>query len=244
MSIDAIHTSPEGSGSMISSESVNVIAGVGIENDRYAKAVGSYSCLKASTLQPGQREPGRQVTMISADDLDAAVQRGGIPLSDYGGLRRNIVVRGMAQKPLIGVIGSAVQLGETVIIFCHRHCVPCMYNERKNAIPGLLEAIWDEAGVSCEVLVGGTIEVGDEVKVLSKEELADKYEGGSVQVDVGHQPPGFFVKPSKRSADMVKGGLSGKKELHAILLADDPVGVDRLEKSYNSVGLTFWPKSK
>ena len=39
-----------------------------------------------------------------------------------------------------------------------------------------------DTGVSCEVLVGGTIEVGDEVKVLSKEELADKYEGSSVQV--------------------------------------------------------------
>jgi hypothetical protein len=40
--------------------------------------------------------------MISADDLDATVQRSGIPLSEYGGFRRNIVVRGMAQKPLIG----------------------------------------------------------------------------------------------------------------------------------------------
>jgi MOSC domain-containing protein YiiM len=39
----------------------------------------------------------------------------------------------------------------------------------KNVIPGLMEAIWDEAGVSCEVLVGGTIEVGDEVKVLSSQ---------------------------------------------------------------------------
>jgi hypothetical protein len=102
MSIFAINTSPEASGPMISSTAVNLIADVGIENDRYAKMVGTYSCLKASTLQPGQREPGRQVTMISADDLDAAVQRSGIPLSDYGGFRRNIVVRGMAQKPLIG----------------------------------------------------------------------------------------------------------------------------------------------
>ena len=196
------------------------------------------------SLQPGQREPGRQVTLISADDLDAAVQRSGIPLSDYGDLRRNIVVRGMAQTPLIGAIGSAFQLGESAIIFCHRHCVPCMYNERKNSIPGLMEAIWDEAGVSCEVLVGGTIEVGDEVKVLSKEEAADRYEGGSIQVDAGRQPPGLFARPSKRSTDTVKLGLSRKKELHSKLLADDPIGVERLEKSYNSVGLTFWPKAK
>jgi MOSC domain-containing protein YiiM len=105
---------------MISSESVNIIADVGIENDRYAKTVGSYSCVKAS-IYLATRPKGARPTIfivISADELDAAVQRSGIPLSDYGGLRRNIVVRGMAQKPLIGAIGSAVQLGETVIIIC------------------------------------------------------------------------------------------------------------------------------
>jgi hypothetical protein len=78
----------------------------------------------------------------------------------------------------------------------------------------------------------------------AKEELADKYDGSDVQVDVGHQAPGFFVRPSIRTTDMVKGGLSGKKQLHAKLLADDPIGVERLEKSYKSVGLVFWPKSK
>lgn len=242
MSVESIHTSPEASGNMVSSSSVKLIAGVGIENDRYASKIGSYSVLKASTLHPGQAEPGRQVTLISADDLDAAVQRSGISLPNYGSLRRNIVVRGLPQPLAANMVGSAIQLGNSAIVFCHRHCVPCMYNERKNAIPGLVESLWEEAGVSCEVLVGGIINVGDEAQVLTETELHDKV--GIVKRDAGHQPTGFFLRPTKRSASMVKDGLAGKKALYTELMEKDPSGVERLERSYNSVGLKFWPQAK
>lgn len=242
MSVEAIYTSPEASGTMVSASSANLIAGVGIENDRYARKHGTYSVLKASTLCPGQAEPGRQVTLISADDLDDAVKRNDTSLPNYGSLRRNIVVRGLPQPLADKSVGSAIQLGSSAIVFCHRHCVPCMYNERKNAIPGLVEAIWDEAGVSCEVIVGGMVNVGDEAKVLTATQLQDKV--GTVQKDVGHQPPGFFIRPKERSASVVKDTLAEKKELYAELMREDASGVERLERSYNSVGLKFWPQTK
>jgi hypothetical protein len=116
-----------------------------------------------------------------------------------------------------------------------------MYNERKNNIPGLMEAIWDEGGISCEILVGGRIRPGDLARVLSSEEVEERF--GNLIVDGGEHAHGFYVRPSKRTTDMVKLGLAGKKDSYKVLMDDDPEGVERLEKSYDTVGLKFWPQS-
>jgi len=245
MSIESIHTTTEGSRSMISQDTATLIAGVGIENDRYATNRGTYSVLKASKNHSGQAEPGRQVTLISADELDRAVERTGIPLerNNYGSLRRNIVLRGLPINSLLDAIGSAVTLGDKAIVFVHRHCVPCIYNEKKNGIGGLRDAIWDEAGVSCEVFVGGVIRVGDPVTVLSKEQLETLPGGGAVTVDSGLQPPGFFIRPKERTAAMIKEGIERQKKLYEELVEVDPEGVERANRSYGSVGLVFFPCS-
>ena len=250
MSIESIHTTPKACGPMIAQTEAKLLAGVGIENDRYANLNGTYSVLKASQTVPGNREPGRQVTLISADELDAAVQRTGIALEqqNYGSLRRNIVLRGVVNKAggssslLLDTIGSAIRLGsDDAVVFVHRHCVPCMYNEKKNGIKGLQAAIWDEAGVSCEVLVGGTIRVGDSVTVLTNEELKRVLGDRQVELDSGFQPPGFFLPPKERSAAMIKEGLERQKQLYEDLIKADPEGVERADRSYGSVGLSFWP---
>jgi MOSC domain-containing protein YiiM len=126
-------------------------------------------------------------------------------------------------------------LGPTCRVLVHRQSVPCMYNERKNCIPGMMEAIWNEAGVSCEVLTGGPIGVGDTVEIIVDE---------TVQIDDGNQPPGYFVPPSRRTADMVRDAIKSKREDKKKRLEIDPEGVERVEASYGTVGLKFWPRDK
>lgn len=42
-----------------------------------------------------------------------------------------------------------------------------MYNERKNGVNGLMEALWDDAGISCEVVKSGRVRLGDSVRIAA-----------------------------------------------------------------------------
>ena len=116
---------------MVSCDQVTLLAGEGIAGDRYATKLGSYSALKFSSREPGTREPGRQLTIISADGIESALERAGLPptSASFREFRRNVVVRGITGEQLLMAQGSALRLGSGVV-FVHRHCVPCMYNER------------------------------------------------------------------------------------------------------------------
>jgi MOSC domain-containing protein YiiM len=221
---------------MQSVDTGTLMVGKGLDFDRYCTLVGTYSHIRVSKLQTGQREPGRQLTLMSADSVEAALKRNGLPApASLGDLRRNIVVRGLSSEILLAAFGKVVKLGPTCRVLVHRQSVPCMYNERKNCIPGMMEAIWNEAGVSCEVLTGGPIGVGDVVDILENE---------TGQVDDGNQPPGYYVPPSKRTAEMVRDAMKRKREEKEKLLEIDREGVDRVQASYATVGLTFWPRDK
>jgi hypothetical protein len=214
-----------------------LVAGVGLDGDRYARYVGTYSVLRISQSHPGEREPGRQLTLISADSVRERLKEANLSQlpASLGNLRRNLVVTGISAEQLMHGAGQIVQIGKTCQVLIHRHCVPCLYNERKNGIPGLMEAIWKESGVSCEVLTGGMIRVGDAVVVLPMDEQ------GRRPIDPGHQPPGFYIPPSQRTAAMVKAALQEKRLTMAKLAMIDPEGMARVDRAYCSVGLTFWP---
>lgn len=222
-------------------EEGTLLAGRGLEGDRYCEHRGTYSVLRASARRPGEREPGRQITLIGSDDLPAAFARRGLDApANWGDLRRNVVVRGVSADDLLRAVGRVVTLGDDGCrVLVHRHCVPCGYNERRNGVPGMAEAIWREAGVSCEILSGGRLRVGDRVTMPSFDDNDDVYE-----VDGGAQSPGFYLPPSKRSAEMVRAAIKMQRENKKKLTEIDPEGVQRAQDSYASVGLTFWPPDR
>jgi hypothetical protein len=124
-------------------ESVAALAGRGLEGDRYAEGKGTFSA-------PGR---GYQVTLIEADVLDA------VELS-WEDARRNIVTTGISLNALVGHrfrIGSVSCIGR-------RLAEPCAHLE-KLARPGLLRPLVHRGGLRADILVGGTIAVGDDVTV-------------------------------------------------------------------------------
>ena len=233
MSIEGIFLSPSASMPMNSIQQGQLIAGKGLDGDRYSECVGTYSVFRASKLHPGDREPGRQLTLMSADSVEESLDRNQLSRpKSLGDLRRNIIIRGVSAQDLLQAAGHVVKIGQECQVLIHRHTVPCMYNERKNGIPGLMEAIWNESGVSCQVLVGGHIRVGDSVEILSQQE----------EIDDGKQLPGYYVPPSKRTATMVKESLKQRKLNMQKFAEIDPEGVGRASAAYETVGLTFWAK--
>ena len=236
MSIEGIFLSPASSKPMQSIQQGQLIAGKGLDGDRYCNSVGTYSLFRSSRLCMGEPEPGRQLTLISADSVEAAFDRNQLPrLASWGDLRRNIVLRGVSAQELLDAKGCVIQLGPVCRVLVHRPTVPCMYNERKNGVPGMMESIWNEAGISCQVLVGGPIQQGDSVEILMHQQH---------EIDDGYQPPGYYIPPSKRTAAMVKEALAISRENFKSFSKTDPEGVERARAAYETVGLTFWPREK
>ena len=69
-------------------ETARLIAGTGLEGDRYALGTGFYS----------DGQPGRELTLIEAEDLERMERETGVQLAQDE-CRRNIVTRGIALAP-------------------------------------------------------------------------------------------------------------------------------------------------
>ena len=241
--IVGLYTAKESGAPMRSHRKVQLVEGLGIAGDRYAHLTGSYSAFRRSLREPGAREPGRQLTIVSADGIDAALKAAGLegalaPRRSYGDFRRNVVVRGLSAEELMAFQGRELRLGDECRVFVHRHCVPCFYNEKLCGREGQVEAIWDASGVSCEVLVGGSLSVSDAV-----EPAPPGSAGHGTERDLGDQPPGYFERPSRRTAATVADARRAADLALKDLAKTDLAGAIRVERAYAAVGLRFWPKA-
>jgi len=202
-----------------------LVAGRGIKGDRYFLDQGTYSFIA---------EAGRQLTMISAEGAQAALAAKGIKVEPLGKLRRNVHLLGISCSELLDLRGLLVEVGPECRVFVHRNNVPCAYNEAKNG-RGLMDAIWNEAGVNCEIIRGGIIRPGDKVHGV-----AGSYD--PKRCEDGGKGDTFYLRPKLRTVAQVKAGKLGLAALHERLLQTDPGGVARVQAAYATVGLSFFPR--
>ena len=150
--IVAIHLTAAAGAPMTSVPDAVATAGAGLEGDRYRTGDGFYSTV------PGT---GRQLTLIEAEALDAIAAETGIRL-DPGDSRRNVTTRGVDLNDLVGrrfAIGAVVCRGV-------RRCEPCRRLEELTGQP-VMGPLIGRGGLRAEVLVSGTIRVGDPVRPLA-----------------------------------------------------------------------------
>ena len=148
MTIERIFLAARPGGALIELPHIRVLAGAGIEGDRYFNAKG---------------EPGQNITLVEAEVIEAFNATFGTR-HELSCTRRNLVTRGVCLNPLVGkefVVGSVRLRGVEL-------CEPCM---------GLGEAMASEivtpaaavkylvhrAGIRADVLLSGTIAVGAEL---------------------------------------------------------------------------------
>ena len=123
------------------------LAGRGIEGDRYFLGTGTYS---------KSPEPGRQVTLIKSEVLESLKNKLEINVKPEES-RRNILTQGIEINDLIG---TEFYVG-TVRLRAHRITQPCLYLEKLLDQPGLYKELWDNGGISCEILSDGVIKERD-----------------------------------------------------------------------------------
>ena len=133
-------------------EQLYALAGRGIEGDRYFLGTGTYS---------KSPEPGRQVTLIKSEVLESLKNKLEINVKPEES-RRNILTQGIEINDLIG---TEFYVG-TVRLRAHRITQPCLYLENLLDQPGLYKELWDEGGISCEILSDGVIKERDIITAL------------------------------------------------------------------------------
>jgi hypothetical protein len=140
-SVAGLLLAPDAESPLIRVEQATALADRGLEGDRYSTGRGTFS-------GPGR---GYQLTLIEAEALEP------VDLS-WEQARRNVVTRGVELNPLVGerfLVGPVECIGR-------RLAEPCAHLEQLTR-PGILRPLVHRGGLRADILVGGTIRVGDEL---------------------------------------------------------------------------------
>jgi MOSC domain-containing protein YiiM len=141
MTVVAIHIGPHAAGELSPIESVLAIAGKGLEGDRH--------------FRRDSAEPGAALTLVDEKEVTQA----GLTA---GGTRRQLTVRGVDLKALIG---ERFRVG-AVECYGVRLCEPCLHLQKMTR-PGILRELVHRAGINADILTTGHISLGDPVVRLS-----------------------------------------------------------------------------
>jgi MOSC domain-containing protein YiiM len=145
-----LHITPRAFLPMRPMSELRLIAGKGIEGDRYmiGREEGFYS---------HRPEEGRQVTLFEFETLVALKRDANIELGPEEH-RRNVTTEGV---PLTHLVGRQFWLGET-LLEATRLSIPCRHIEEITG-KAIFDALINRSGLNCRILQGGTVRLGDAV---------------------------------------------------------------------------------
>jgi MOSC domain-containing protein YiiM len=145
--VEILTASKEGAPIESRSEAL-AVAGVGLEGDRYAAGVGTFS----------KGDAGRQVTLVAVEALDELEREHGLRVTPAE-TRRNLATRGV---PLNDLVGQTFRVGGAVLVGV-RLCEPCGYLEETTGKP-LKTAAMGRMGLRADIVEGGPIRLGDRIE--------------------------------------------------------------------------------
>jgi MOSC domain-containing protein YiiM len=143
-----LHLTPRAFLPMRSFDELRLMAGRGIEGDRYClgREEGFYS---------EYPEEGRQITLFEIETLQALRRDADLELGPEEH-RRNVTVEGV---PLNHLVGRRFWLGDCLLEGT-RLSTPCRHIEEITGKP-IFDLLLNRSGLNCRILEGGRIRVGD-----------------------------------------------------------------------------------
>lgn len=145
-----IHVADAAGMAMQEVKKAQLIAGVGVDGDRYASGTGHYS----------KKPDIREVTLIEVETLEALRRDHAITLLPEEH-RRNLTTRDV---PLNHLVGRQFAVGET-ILEGGRLNTPCAYLE-KLLDKRVYKLLMHRSGLNCRIIKGGAIRPGDPITPL------------------------------------------------------------------------------
>ena len=153
--IQAIYRAPAAGALMQSMNLVKVVAGMGIEGDRYALGMGAYSSLRPSKV--------RHLSLITLSGINIAndwLRAGNEPTFDGSETRRNIILEGITAPELNRLVGQKFQLGN-ILLMGAELCSPCERPAQLLNRPSFMDAFEGRGGIRAEVLNSGELAIDD-----------------------------------------------------------------------------------
>ena len=161
----SISTAPETGAPTIRHQSIEAIAGKGLEGDRYATGKGFYT---------GVIEWDAHLTLMEEEPFTSLATSHGVEI-DPNILRRNIVTRGTDLRSLIG---REFQVGERAVFRGRKAWPPCSHIVKLSGRKEIFQYLAEQTGIGADVLVGGPIKVGDEIRLFAAERSAHQVRSG------------------------------------------------------------------
>jgi hypothetical protein len=152
--IHSIYIAHQAGGSMVQLLQAEIVAGEGIAGDRYALGLGAFSKTKPKI---------RHVSLIALSAIEnsnrhlIAKQEAPFDASDT---RRNIVISGITEDELNGLVGEVFYLGGLTFKGTEL-CAPCQRPANLLKRPDFLNAFEGRGGLRAEALESGTVRNGD-----------------------------------------------------------------------------------
>ena len=162
MAIERIYVSPVKGGLQVEQAAVAVVAGFGIEGDRY------FGCAD---------EPGQSLSLIEAEEMEAFFRECG-RVADLSLSRRNLVTRGVRLNALVGKV---FKVGEVQLRGVEL-CEPCLglgaiLSTPNLSAAGVVDRFLHRAGLRAEVVSGGVIARGAVVQLVASSGMRLSSEG-------------------------------------------------------------------
>ena len=145
--VEAIYLAPERGAPVAPVERARAVAGSGLEGDR-------------KFFPERSAEPGRALTLIQQEALEAMAAETGIRLAP-GASRRQVHTRGI---DLNALVGKRFRVGQ---VECRgvELCEPCAHLESLTQ-PGVIKGLVHRGGLNADVLSDGEIAVGVPLQVI------------------------------------------------------------------------------
>lgn len=140
MTVEAIHLGAPRVAELWTVDEVRAVAGSGLEGDRHFHEEGA--------------PPGQALTLVEAEVVEDARLA-------PGATRRQLTVRGVRLNDLVG---KRFRVGEVECVGVEL-CEPCSHLEAMTR-PGIIKELVHRAGLNADIVVGGTIRLGDPVVPL------------------------------------------------------------------------------
>ena len=161
--IHSIHIAAQAGEPMLQIAQAEIIAGEGIAGDRYALGIGAFSKTKPKI---------RHISLIALSGLERAnrqlLSKQQAPF-DEGETRRNLVISGISEDELNGLVGKIFYLGGLMFKGTEL-CEPCQRPANLLKKPDFMNAFEGRGGLRAEALDSGCITLGDALDLSAPEE--------------------------------------------------------------------------